>query len=132
MNLYNLKENSNWLLPAETLPEKCVWGNKYTKVIYCAVPKVVSKDHIYPDDWYLGLTHFDDAIWRMNLDTGENKLIVDPIKQIPFSLDIVNMKLSKNDDYLIFEDKNTLSLWGMKLKNNFPVATSSAKTTSKK
>ncbi len=126
LGLYGTKDSSNWLLPAETLPEKCVWGNKYTKIVYCAVPKNVPKDHLYPDDWYLGLMHFNDVIWRINLQTGENKLIVDPEKQIPFSLDVVNMKLSKNDDYLIFEDKNTLSLWGIGLNSPVSITTSTS------
>lgn len=127
MSMYDIKESYNWILPAETLPEKCVWGNKYTMVVYCAVPKVVSKDHIYPDDWYLGLAHFNDVIWRLDLRTGKNKSVVDPEKQIPFALDIMNMKLSKNDDYLIFEDKNTLSLWGLKLRSPTEIASSTKK-----
>ncbi len=129
LNSYTLKDTSNWTLPAETLPEKCVWGNKYTKVIYCAVPKNVPRANVYPDDWYLGLIHFNDFIWRMNLETGENKIIVDPEKQTTIPLDIINMKLSKNDDYLTFEDKSTLSLWGIKLNSPIPAAAPIATTT---
>lgn len=130
MSMYDVKENSSWVLPTETLPEKCVWGNKYTRVMYCAIPKVVSRDKAYPDDWYLGLVHFRDAIWKVDLNTARNTLIVDPDKQLDFPLDIINMKLSKNDDYLIFEDKNTFSLWGLKLKT--PVVATSSPITVKR
>ena len=125
MNIYDVKESFSWVLPAETLPEKCVWGNKYKSIVYCAIPKVVSNNHAYPDDWYLGLVHFSDVIWKMDLTTARNTVIVDPEKQTSFPLDITNMKLSKNDDYLTFVDKNTYSLWGIKLKTPV-VATTTA------
>lgn len=139
LNQYNLKDGSERKLFASTLPEKCVWGNKYPEIIYCAVPKSVPSQFNYPDDWYMGVAHFDDNIWRMNLKTGENKLVVNPARQVGLALDIKSMKMSKNDDYLIFEDKNTLSLWGLPLsapyiststiKAMFKVATSTASTT---
>lgn len=116
LNYYNFKDGTSRNLFAQTLPEKCVWGNKFTLVIYCAVPQNVSNQNSYPDDWYLGLVHFNDVIWRINLRTGENKMIVDPQKQIGFGLDITNITISKNDDYLMFKDKNTISLWGIALK----------------
>jgi hypothetical protein len=125
--LHNFKEGSERFLPARTLPEKCVWGNKYSKVIYCAVPNAVSKNNAYPDDWYLGLVHFNDTIWRMDLETGENKLIVNPEQQTTIPFDIVDMKVSKNDDYLIFKEKNTLSLWGIKLKTPVVATTTTAR-----
>lgn len=115
-----------------TLPEKCVWGNKYTKIVYCAVPKTVSSEHNYPDDWYLGFVSFDDTVWRLNTETGENKVLMIPDKELGgISLDIINMRISKNDDYLMFEDKTTMSLWGLKLKSPYPpvvVATSTKAT----
>ena len=126
LNQYNLKDGSERKLFASTLPEKCVWGNKYPEVIYCAVPKIVVSQYNYPDDWYMGVAHFDDNIWRLNLKTGENKLIVNPARQVGLALDIKNMKMSKNDDYLIFEDKNTISLWGLPLVPPY-IATSTIK-----
>ncbi len=117
MFIYNFKDGSSRILPAQTLPEKCVWGNKYSKIVYCAVPKEISRGDSYPDDWYIGLMHFNDRIWSMNLETGESTLIVDPEQQTTIPLDVVNLKVSKNDDYLTFEDKRTLSLWGIKLKS---------------
>ena len=123
LNMYNIKEGSDWDLRIETLPEKCVWGNKYTSIMYCAIPKSVSREKLYPDDWYLGLVHFNDSLWKINIETGERNLLVDPEKQITLPLDIYNLKLSKNDDYLTFEDRNTYSLWGYKLKNTSATST---------
>lgn len=118
LSLLNLKDRSERFLFAQTLPEKCVWGNKNAEVVYCAVPKEVSNLNSYPDDWYLGLVHFDDNIWKLNLKTGENKFLANPMQQLGIPLDIVNMKLSKNDNYLIFTDKNTLSLWGLEIRTS--------------
>ena len=57
----------------ETLPEKCVWSKADASIFYCAVPENIPADNIYPDVWYQGLMSFSDAIWKVNIKTGEEK-----------------------------------------------------------
>ncbi|MEI8061839.1 MAG: hypothetical protein WCG97_00890 [bacterium] len=128
--VHNIKDTSERTLFAQTMPEKCVWGNKEPSVVYCAVPKQVPNQNNYPDDWYMGTVHFDDSIWKFNLSTGESTFILNPtaLTKIPF--DITSLSLSKNDDYLVFTDKNTYSFWGLKLGKPAAVITTPTSTTS--
>jgi uncharacterized protein YxeA len=125
MFVHNIKDTSERMLPEKTLPEKCVWGNKNTSIIYCAVPRTLSYGN-YPDDWYMGLVHFNDDLWKIDLKTGLDQLILSPDSIVNVPFDMVNLKLSANDDYLMFTEKNTLSLWGYQLvvaTSTSPVAT---------
>lgn len=98
----------------KTLPEKCVWS-KDSVTVYCAVPASIPKG-AYPDDWYQGTVTFSDAIWKINQKTNVATLLVNPQEVVQVSLDIENIKLSDNEDYLIFRNKNDLMLWGYSLK----------------
>jgi hypothetical protein len=108
-----------------TIPEKCVWSKKQSTLVYCAVPESISYN-TYPDVWYMGAVSFSDAIWSINVVTNESRRVVQPSTLINQSLDMINMSLSKNEDFLMFQDKNDLSLWSYQLN----AATSSASTAS--
>jgi len=108
-----------------TLPEKCVWSSKSNSILYCAVPSKIPTA-TYPDDWYKGLVSFSDSIWKINLDTGAaNRLAVLP-DLAKHDIDAINLTLDSTEDYLLFTDKNDLSLWGLKLPSA-AVATSTKK-----
>jgi hypothetical protein len=113
--LYNLKKAESKLLPWNTFPEKCLWSNTDTKIIYCAVPKNFEAGD-YPDLWYQGLTNFTDDIWRINTDTGASTLVFDIQKETNNSIDAINLQLDKNDNYLFFTNKTDLTLWSLSLK----------------
>ena len=74
--LYNIKKGESKLLPWNTFPEKCLWSNTDSKIIYCAVPKSFALGD-YPDMWYQGLTNFTDDIWMLNTDTQAATLVYD-------------------------------------------------------
>ena len=109
--IYDIKTGLSELFNLKTLPEKCVWDRKTTDVVYCAVPKNIPFAN-HPDDWYQGLASFSDSIWKVNITTGTTEKIHD-IE--PNDLDIINLFLSPNDDFLFFTNKKDLTLWSLKL-----------------
>lgn len=109
-----------------TFTEKCVWSIKEVDIIYCAVPQDIAFGD-YPDAWYQGLISFTDDFWRINTKTGETRLLARLNELSDESIDVTNPVLSTNEDYLIFNNKKDLSLWGLKLPNRI-VSTSTATT----
>ena len=101
------------ILPA-TLAEKCVWSTKYIDEVYCGAPVGVVGNN-EPDNWYKGVTHFSDRLWRFDTATQIAELLAEPKVDINIDLDIYQPKLSPNEDYLIFINKTDLSLWVLKL-----------------
>jgi hypothetical protein len=114
LNLYNTKNHSSQTLPFTTLPEKCVWGNVNTNIIYCAVPTVI-QNGAYPDEWYQGFVSFSDDIWTIDVETLTTKLLVSPTKEAREEIDAVNLLLDPNERYLFFTNKKDLSLWGIRI-----------------
>jgi hypothetical protein len=83
-------------------------------MLYCAVPsKPVSGT--YPDDWYQGTVSFNDNIWQVNADTSELHQIASITDQSNQFVDGFNLNTDSKDNFLIFMDKNHLSLWSLDL-----------------
>lgn len=95
-------------LPLTTLAEKCVWAPG-GRAVYCGVPTNVSGN--LPDEWYQGVTHFSDRIWRIDLDTRLATLVVDPGQVAEISIDAVALTLDSEADTLVFTNKTDGSLW---------------------
>ncbi len=112
--LFNIKSGESKLLPFSTLPEKCVWSNKDSKIIYCAVPKAFPVGE-YPDLWYQGLVSFDDSIWTLNTDNLASTLVFDPTQDNNV-MDITDPQLDKNDNAIYFTNKIDLTFWSLSLK----------------
>ena len=113
--LFNIKTNESKLLPWSTFPEKCLWSNTDSKIIYCAVPKNFPTGD-YPDVWYQGLVNFTDDVWLINTDTMSSTLVFDPQRQANKNLDMTDLQLDKNDNFLFFTNKTDLTLWSLNLK----------------
>lgn len=97
-----------------TFPEKCVWSKKEKNTIFCAVPENISYG-IYPDAWYMGIVSFSDGLWKINTITSEGRRVVHPVAEAGQDIDMINLSLSKNEDFIIFQNKSDLSLWSYQL-----------------
>lgn len=113
--LYNIKSGESKLLPWNTLPEKCVWGNMQPNNIYCAVPKTFSTGS-YPDDWYQGLTSFNDDIWMIDMETMAETQVYDIQKETNNNIDVTELQIDKDDNFLYFINKTDLTFWSLNLK----------------
>ncbi len=94
-----------------TLPEKCVWSKLNKGIIYCAVPSILPSGR-YPDDWYMGLISFADRIWKIDTIKGTTEIIS---TESGSEFDFINLFLSKNENYLFFENKKDGTLWSLQL-----------------
>ena len=112
--VYNVADGSVKDAFAKTLADKCVWGNFYKNLVYCGVPAQPVAG-TYPDDWYKGIISLPDRIWQINADTMQIKLISSIVDQSDMVIDCFNLGLDEKDDYLLFMDKNDLSLWSLDL-----------------
>ena len=101
-------------LTISTLPEKCVWGAS-SNVIYCAVPTFIPVSATYPDDWYQGTVHFQDQIWRVNVNSGVAIMISDLESK---NIDVVDPMLDPQENFLIFKNNNDDTPWSLDLRQN--------------
>lgn len=103
------------ILPV-TLAEKCVWSVKNRGVVYCSSP-VDGIGSNEPDNWYRGVTHFSDRLWRFDTNAEIAQILSEPEASLGVALDVYEPKLSPNEDYLIFINKTDLSLWALRLQS---------------
>jgi len=112
--VYNKKDNNSKSIIFKTLAEKCVWSKISKNEIYCAVPSEFPTG-MYPDDWYKGNVSLIDKIWHLNIDTGEVHLIADLFDLSKKFIDVVDMRLDPEENFLYFVNKNDLTLWSLDL-----------------
>ncbi|MDO8569324.1 MAG: hypothetical protein Q7R89_00855 [bacterium] len=110
----NLTKNTlTEILPA-TLAEKCIWSVKKAGILFCGAP-IDSPGPLEPDGWYRGTTHFSDRIWLFDTNIDIAQALAEPRTVFGVDIDLVEPKLSPDEDYLIFINKIDLSLWALKL-----------------
>lgn len=109
LNILYLSDMSIKNLGFLTLPEKCAWSRKNEQVLFCGVPQQMPAVHL-PDDWWQGTVSFTDALWSINLETGEKRELL-PVHQ----LDAVNLFTSEDETYLFFTNKKDGLLWSLRI-----------------
>src|SRR3989338_2037836 len=113
-SIFNISEGKGIDAIVRTLADKCVWGNFYKEMVYCAAPSQPIAG-TYPDDWYVGRVSFVDKIWGINAITGEIDLVSSIVDTSDRVIDAFNLGLDEKDSFLIFMNKNDLSLWSLDL-----------------
>ncbi|MFA6227391.1 MAG: hypothetical protein WC631_02865 [Candidatus Paceibacterota bacterium] len=111
---YDIRNNNDKSLQVSTFSDKCVWSNTDNNIIYCAVPKNIPTGS-YPDSWYQGITSFSDNIWKIDVEKGTTNMLYEIGRSDSAEIDTVDLKLSPDDKYLVFTNKNDLSLWGLRI-----------------
>lgn len=109
------EENGSFSLGATlgTLADKCGWGVR-GRFAWCGVPKTVIANE-YPDAWYQGTVSFSDELWRIDTETDNTERLLDPQTVTGSELDVMNIAVGVSNDWLIFTNKNDLSLWALRL-----------------
>lgn len=96
-------------LNIKTLAEKCVWLN--SNELYCAVPKTIFAETVWPDQYLRGEINPADLIIYLNLEKKESHEI---FSDQNFTMS--DLLVSKNKDYLFFVSRSDGTLWALKLK----------------
>lgn len=115
LSQFNSKTGLAKTLSFKTLPEKCVWSRNDDSVAYCAVPNIFTRSE-YPDSWYQGLVSFIDSVWKFDTKTNSSELIFNIQRETGKEIDMTNLFLSDNDEYLFFINKKDLTFWSLALK----------------
>ena len=110
--LYGVKDKKIKQFAVDVPPEKCAWSAKEKGIIYCAVPSTIPSGN-YPDDWYQGIISFSDRVWRIDVLGGATEIISSETDNV---LDLVNLFLDKNEEYLFFQNKIDGTLWSLVLR----------------
>jgi hypothetical protein len=109
----NTKSGATTNLTPVTFADKCAWSYKSPNIFYCGSPKSLGSNE--PESWLAGISHYQDRIWRYDADTPFTDLLADPAKDFGVDIDVTDPKLSIDEDYLLFINKNDLSLWALRL-----------------
>ena len=112
--IYSVAKNTYNDAIVQTLADKCSWGNFYKAVVYCGVPSRPT-EAIYPDDWYQGTVSLSDKLWQINAETGELKQLSAITDQSDRTIDSFNVSTDTKDNFLLFMNKDDLSLWSLDL-----------------
>ncbi len=99
-------------LDLPTLASKIVWSldNKH---IFYALP-VIPDGFVLPDDYKNGNFQTADSFWKINIETGEKKRLVE-LEDIGGVYDAKNLTLSPNEDSLFFINRIDNKLYSFEL-----------------
>ncbi|MBP9802718.1 MAG: hypothetical protein KBD14_00185 [Candidatus Pacebacteria bacterium] len=115
IKLFDLSREETRNLRLRTHPEKCVWSNDNV-ILYCAIPKEIEADLIYPDAWYQGEVSYNDEIWKIDTYTGAKTKLIDPNTLYENeNIDAINLSLDKDEKTLFFMNKVDSYLWALRL-----------------
>jgi len=116
-HLLNISSSESSRFFLDTLPsEKCVWSDLNESVVYCAAHVgVISGDE--PDDWYKGVSHTNDDIYKIDVEIGSVQLLASPSVDAREALDITNISLSQDESVLVFRDRISSHAWSLTLPN---------------
>lgn len=112
--IYDLNEGAESAVPITTLPEKCVWSETNTAMVYCGVPRDIPNGD-YPDAWYRGKVGFTDDIWVLNTETGAADRVMNLRQRSGEAIDVVEPELSPDENFLVFKNKRDDILWSLRL-----------------
>jgi hypothetical protein len=99
-----------------TLPEKCVQSNGKNPVLYCAVPYGLPSSN-YPDVWYQGLVKTEDSVKKIDPNSSIASDVYDISSESGEQIDAMNISISPDNTYLIFQNKIDGYLWMLRIGN---------------
>ena len=113
LRYFDSVKNTSFIVPNATIAEKCIWGKDSTTA-YCAIPNNLYGS-TYPDIWYMGESSFNDSLISINV---ADQTIETLLNSSDYStlFDMVDLKLSPREDYILFTNKKDLKLWSLEIK----------------
>ncbi|MFW0871392.1 MAG: hypothetical protein ACKKL4_02980 [Patescibacteria group bacterium] len=107
--LWRQESNEYVDLTPRTFVEKCVYASVRDE-FYCASP-ISPIARAEPDLWYQGVSSYRDDIWVIDGQTGASELALSPSGLSDDPIDIIDLAISPDEQFLYFRDKDTRSLW---------------------
>lgn len=100
LEVCELKSDKCLNLNLPTLASKCVWTNN-DKSIYCAMPTNIGRNTVMPNDYLNNKIYTKDSLWKVNIESAKKEKALDE-KYLKEELDVTNLILSPNEDFLFF------------------------------
>lgn len=106
--MYTTATGAASLFTPPTIAEKCTWTADSS--LYCAAP-ALWPDRPVPEDWYKGLFHTNDTLWRFG-PRGASFLFWNPSDEgVNELIDMTNILPTPTEEYLFFTNKTDSTLW---------------------
>ena len=109
LEYYDAKRGTLEIVNFITLPEKCAWAS--AKEIYCAVPRNIGPEQVWPDDYLRGALLTIDARIHYSVNSKAATIVQDN-----GIFDSNDLRGDKNQKFLFFIDRRDGTLWRIKLK----------------
>jgi len=111
--IYDSSKKVYTSLNLATFPgDKCVWSQKDSVTIYCAIPTNLIRGD-FPDNWYQGKYALNDSLVKINTDNFTVTNLMEANSETQTNLDVINLQISPSEDYLMFMNKTDLILWSL-------------------
>lgn len=97
------------------IPEKCVWSNIKSTLLYCAAP-LSYVEPSYLDLWHQGAASQADTFFSFDITTGQTSILATPGgSDGGVATDVIELAVSPDNHYLLFLKKGDRSLWALRL-----------------
>ncbi len=107
--VYDTAGNKRFDTNLATISEKCTWVG--AKKAYCAVPRDIQSNAVWPDDYLRGEIHTADKLVIIDVEKNEVREVFNE-----GNFDISNLVVTKGETYALFIDRTEGTLWSAKLK----------------
>jgi len=102
------------LLKVKTLSDKCVWTKEKAPTIFCAIPTQFMSG-TYPDAWYQGEVTTEDTVRKIDALNDIYYNVANLSKESNEKIDVIDINISKDEDYLVFRNKRDGFLWLLRI-----------------
>ena len=111
LSTYILKEGQLTSLPFATLVQKCAWAQD-NATLWCAFPQTwTTGSSMIPFDYWRGVITTSDSFGSINIANGQFTTYA---ANTPY--DATNLSVSPDQSFLVFINRNDLSLYKMRIK----------------
>ncbi len=101
-------------LPLGGLVAKCAWISESPVVVFCGISDPIGNISL-PDNWLLGSVSLNDTGWLVHPLEGSAKSLGKFENVTGVAMDVMNPDASPDGEYVLFMNKNDLSLWSLRL-----------------
>lgn len=112
----NLETGETKKFGVKTLPEKCVFDQKNSNIVYCAGPTQMPRVPL-PESWYQGTVSLNDNLWKVDLSSQDYQELLLDREEVDQSFDMTKLVVSPDGDFILFINKKDLTLWSLEITN---------------
>lgn len=112
LSLLDTKTGETFLSPLGTLATKCAWVAEEIPTLFCAISNTTGSESL-PDDWLIGNVTLNDSAWIVRPTEGVAHALGELEQLANTPMDVLNPAVSSDKKYVLFQNKNDLSLWAL-------------------